>query len=70
MKITDYKTDSEIQDAGYRYLREGLGAAGFIRFIQQFERGRGNYTKERYLWQKDYSVDDIEKEIKQGKYDG
>ncbi len=69
MRIIDYKTDREIQSAGYEYLREGLGAAGLIRFMQQFEKGKGNYTQDRSLWQKNYSVDDLALEIKKRQSD-
>lgn len=31
-------------------LLERLGPVGMIRFIQQFETGRGDYTKEREQW--------------------
>lgn len=64
MKITNYRTDNEIRDAGYKYLKQGLGATGLIRFMQQFEKGKGNYTQDRSLWQKDCSVDDLAREIK------
>ncbi|MFW0884381.1 hypothetical protein ACMCNP_04945 [Candidatus Acidulodesulfobacterium sp. H_13] len=69
MKIIDYKTDREIQSAGYEYLREGLGATGLIRFMQQCEKGKGNYTQDRSLWQKDYFVDDLALGIKTRKSD-
>ncbi len=69
MRIIDYKTDREIQSAGYECLREGLGATGLIRFMQQFEKGKGNYTQDRSLWQKDYSVDDLVREIETRKLD-
>ncbi len=64
MKITNYRTDNEIQDVGYKYLKQGLGATELIRLMQQFEKGKGNYTRDRSLWQKDYSADDLTLEIK------
>jgi hypothetical protein len=31
-------------------LRRELGPAGMIRFLQQFETGRGDYARERHAW--------------------
>ena len=42
---------------------QGLGVANFIRFMQQFDSGEGNYTEDRQSWQKDYTVDRIIQEI-------
>jgi hypothetical protein len=37
-----------------------------IRFLQQFETGRGDYTKERHEWLKETSVETLaEKIVKQ-----
>lgn len=44
---------------GVDILYKGLGATNFIRFMQQFNQGYGNYTQDRQQWQKDYSVDDV-----------
>jgi hypothetical protein len=40
-------------------LYQNLGATDFIRFMQQFNQGYGNYTEDRQQWQKAYSVDAI-----------
>lgn len=67
-RIIDYKTEIEIQKKGYEILAKGLGVIDFIRFIQQFERGYGNYTEDRHRWQDKYSVEKIVKEIKKGNF--
>jgi len=67
-RIIDYKTEIEIQKKGYEILAKGLGVIDFIRFIQQFERGYGNYTEDRHRWQDEYSVEKIVKEIKKGNF--
>ena len=36
-----------IRTAGMQVLAESLGPVGFARFIQQFEIGYGDYTKEK-----------------------
>lgn len=38
-------TLDEIHRQGLEALREKLGRAGMIRFLQQFETGRGNYAR-------------------------
>ena len=34
-----------------------------IRFIQQFDSGSGDYTKERHKWLEHYELDEIAEEI-------
>lgn len=41
---------AELVDRGYRALLRELGPAGFIQFIQHFEKGSGDYTIDRHLW--------------------
>ena len=38
----------EIRKIGLQALNEALGPVGMVRFIQQFENGYGDYTKEKY----------------------
>jgi len=63
MSAVEYKTEQEIQKMGMDILHKGLGAVDFIRFMQQFNQGYGNYVEDRQSWQKDYSVNDILAEI-------
>jgi len=37
------------------------GLAGMIRFMEQFETGKGDYSKDRHQWLDEYTVDDIAK---------
>lgn len=57
--ILNYPTEREIQTIAYQALHAQLGSAGFIRFIQQYEQGSGNYTEERDELLGDPSVDDL-----------
>ncbi len=59
-----YKTENEIQQLGIEALCKGIGVVGLIRFMQQFEKGHGDYVKDRQDWQKDYSVDALVEAIK------
>ena len=40
-------TQNEIKRQGFNALQKNLGISGFIKFIQQFDLGDGDYTKER-----------------------
>jgi hypothetical protein len=60
---------STIRNEGYRILTQGLGAAGAIVFLRQFENGNGDYTNERRtkLALDENSVDAIASRIKKRK---
>jgi hypothetical protein len=49
----------EIRKTGLQALREALGPVGMVRFIQQYENGYGDYTKEKYQ-QPDLTVEEID----------
>ena len=63
-EMSNYQSNIEVQRKGYQILAKELGVVDFIRFIQEFEKGSGNYTEDRHEWQDAYSVEDILKEIK------
>ncbi|MEQ1557497.1 MAG: hypothetical protein ABL933_00985 [Methyloglobulus sp.] len=63
MSATPYKTEQEIQQLGLEVLQKGLGVSDFIRFIQQFNKGYGNYVEDRQEWQQQYSVNQLIDEI-------
>jgi hypothetical protein len=52
-------TPVEIQRAGLAVLVQELGPVGFVRFIQQYELGKGDYTAERRQWLDRLTVDDV-----------
>jgi hypothetical protein len=52
-------TPSEIRAKGYAALLRELGPEGYVRFLQQFTPGRGDYTKERQQWADKLTMDDI-----------
>jgi len=58
------KTINEIRKEGLEVLAKALGPIGMVRFVQSFDLGRGDYTKERSQWLSE-SLDDIFKEIKE-----
>jgi len=56
------KTLHEIHDEGLNALLKTLGPVDLIRFIQMFDHGRGDYTKERNQWLSN-DLDEIYTEI-------
>jgi hypothetical protein len=52
-------TPQQIREAGMAALTRELGIVGMIRFMQQFELGKGDYSKDRHQWLDQYSVDDV-----------
>ena len=55
---------SEIRSAGLEALLRELGPVGMVRFLQQFETERGDYTHERDAWLGNETVDSLVEEIK------
>ena len=63
--MTESMTLNEIQQAGLAALSRELGPVGFVRFLQMFERGYGDYSQERSGWLEEQSIDDIAKRIQE-----
>lgn len=53
----------EIRTVGFEALLRELGPAGAVRFIQQYETGQGDYTRDRKKLLPKKSVREIGKEI-------
>jgi len=53
----------EIRKMGLQALKDVLGPVGMVRFMQQYENGYGDYTKEKYQ-QPDLSVDEVDNLLK------
>lgn len=60
-------TPQQIRVAGLAALSRELGLVGMIRFMQQFEMGQGDYSKDRHEWLDKYTVDDIAKTVRDKK---
>lgn len=63
MSTENYKTDYEIQQTAFDVLQKKLGISNLIRFMQQYDKGYGDYTVDRDDWQKKYTVDSLFAEI-------
>jgi hypothetical protein len=62
---TTAMTPEQIRQTGLEAVYRALGAAGFLRFLQQFELGYGDYTAERQQRLGRYTVDELLAEMKQ-----
>jgi hypothetical protein len=58
---------SEIRAAGLAALTRELGPVGMARFLQQFETGRGDYSREREIWLGGETVETLADKIKQAR---
>jgi len=54
---------NEIRNKGLEALSETLGPLGMIKFLEQFDIGTGDYTKEREKWLGNLELDTIVDEI-------
>ena len=43
-------TLSQVRHAGLKALQRELGPVDFVRFLQHYETGSGDYTAEREMW--------------------
>lgn len=55
---------SVIRKAGLEAVAKKLGPLGMVRFLQQFETGRGDYTKERGQWIDELDLKEVVAEIR------
>jgi hypothetical protein len=53
-----------IRKRGIEALAKALGPVGLVRFLQQFELGSGDYTRDREEWLKGLTVSDVVEKIK------
>lgn len=59
----------EIRRNGLEALAQALGPVGMVRFLQQFETGRGDYTNERHQWLAQNNVRTIAEQMRQNRQD-
>jgi hypothetical protein len=56
-------TPAQLRERGYAALLRELGPLDFIRFLQQFEPGQGDYTRDRGQWLDRLTPDEINRVI-------
>lgn len=52
-------TPEQIRRAGIEVLSRELGVVGMVRFLQQFDPGACDYTRDRHQWLGNPSVDEL-----------
>ena len=62
-------TPAQIRERGIEALVKALGPVGMVRFLQQFDMGSGDYTRDREEWLKGLTVDQVVGEIKRRRTD-
>jgi len=55
----------QIRVAGMEALARELGIVGMVRFLQQFETGHGDYSKDRHQWLDDQDLYTIVRRIRE-----
>lgn len=59
----------QIRIAGMEALARELGIVGMVRFMQQFETGHGDYSKDRHKWLDNQDMDAVVKRIQEKRKD-
>lgn len=57
--VNNETTPNEIRKAGIKALSDALGPVGMAMFLQQFDRGQGDYTKDREEVFRDLKREDV-----------
>ncbi len=58
-------TLEQIRISGLAALMHELGPVGMIRFLQQFETGYGDYSKDRHQWLDRWDMETLLEQVKQ-----
>ena len=62
MNPETYQTPHDIAVRGFKTLVDNLGVGGALRFIQQYERGEGDYTAERKRLLRPFALESLRKQ--------
>jgi len=58
-------SDHDIRREGWRALTERLGVAGAVRFLLQYDPGRGDYVRERRELFRGWTLDEATRRIEE-----
>ena len=64
MSDVNINNPMEIRMVGMKVLKDALGNVGAVRFLQQYDLGYGDYTKEKQN-ELDLSLDEIDAMLRQ-----
>lgn len=65
MMVRKTMTLQELRREGLQALLDRLGPADAIRFLQSYDAGRGDYTRDRHQWLKEVTVCDVKRNVEQ-----
>lgn len=60
-------TPLQLRRKGLEALRDALGVVGMVRFLQQFDQGSGDYTRDRNQLLEDVTIEDVMEQISQNR---
>jgi len=66
----DYRNPIVIRKMGIEALTAVLGPVGMVYFIQQFDRGQGDYTAERESLLADLTMEDALSQLRENRAQG
>lgn len=58
---------AQLRQRGIEALVQALGAVGMVRFLQQFDQGNGDYTRDRDAILADITLEEAIVQIKQSR---
>jgi hypothetical protein len=61
---TSKPTPTSVRQQGVAALTEALGPVGMVRFLQQYDPGAGDYTRERRARDRGLRVHEVVREIR------
>ncbi len=64
MTDTSMLTPDQIRRRGMQALVRELGPLGMVRFLQQFDPGQGDYTRDRYQWLGEVDVRTLAEQVR------
>ena len=62
-KVLNVNSCAAVRIAGLQAFKEVLGPVGMVRFLQQFDAGRGDYTREKDD-APDETIDELDAQLK------
>jgi hypothetical protein len=65
--IAKMRTMNEVRETGITALSGALGPVDTLRFLRQFDLGRGDYSRDRHRWLGNPTVADLTAQIQKAK---
>jgi hypothetical protein len=62
---TEVMTAKEVRTRGFQVLERELGPGGMLKFMHQFDEGRGDYSKDRHKIIDNLNIREVIKTIRQ-----